>query len=146
MNVVYNLDRAPESRSLFIEGRWENVIHDRLRASGHAIGLDPKIVVKHEKYFTMGMFTAERFYLSRAFAAERVAGAGLGARLGWAVKSLGLPPLLLARIVSEVVARRQNLGWFIAVSPLVAMFTLVWSVGETVGYVAGPGASDLGVR
>ncbi|MGH9266663.1 MAG: hypothetical protein ACRD0D_00625 [Acidimicrobiales bacterium] len=146
MNVAYAIDALGPLKDVFAEGLWENFLHDRLRAAGHVLGLDPAMVVSHQKHFTIPMFLSERFHYSRSFAGMRVEGASAGRRLVWALGSLALPPLLLARLTRVVVERRRHLGWYLASLPLVVVFTIAWSVGELVGYLAGPGDSLLKVR
>lgn len=146
MNVVYDMEQLAPLRSLFTSGLWENVIHERIRAAGHEMGLDPEIVVYHCKHFTIAMFLSERFHYSRAYAGNRVADASLASRLKWALKSFALPPLVLLRVVRAVVTRRRHLGWLVRTAHLVAFFSVVWSIGELVGYLAGPGDSLVKIR
>ena len=146
MNVAYDMDALGPLRDVFAEGLWENFLHDRLRAAGHVIGMDPRIVVGHRKHFTVPMFLSERFHYSRSFAGMRVQGAPARVRLLWAAASLSLTPLLLGRLLRHVARRRQHVGWFVRSFPLIVLFTAAWSVGELYGYLTGPGDSILKVR
>jgi hypothetical protein len=146
MNVAYDTERMPELRSVFAEELWENVLHDRIRAAGYEIGLDPAIGVTHCKDFTVPMFLRERFHYSRAFAGNRVEHAPWSTRLAWAGASVLLPPLLMARIVGAVMERKRHRVWLLRALPLVALFAVMWSVGECVGYLTGPGDSLARVR
>lgn len=146
MNVVYDMDQLAEIRHIFAEGLWENVIHDRIRSAGFEIGLDPRIVVDHRKHFTVAMFLAERYHYSRAFAGNRVAGAGIGTRLRYAARSVLLPPVLLVRIVRAVVTKHRNVRPLVRSSLLVILFSVVWAIGEAVGYLFGPGDSLVRIR
>jgi glycosyltransferase involved in cell wall biosynthesis len=146
MNVAYDMQQLASVRSIFLQAQWENVIHDQLREAGFEIGLDPSIVVNHCKHFTIAMFWSERFHYSRAYAGQRVAGTGLGTRMSWAVKALGLPPLVMMRIVRATVTKRRHVRQLARTFHLVVLFSVVWSVGELVGYVAGPGNSLVKIR
>lgn len=146
MNVAYDMDALAPMKEVFAEGLWENFLHDRLRAAGHEIGMDPAIVVRHEKYFTVPMFLSERFHYSRSFAGMRVQDAPWRVRLAWAAATPLLPGLLVVRITVNVLRRRRHLGWFARALPLVVLFSTVWSIGELVGYLRGPGDSILKVR
>ena len=146
MNVAYDMDALAPIADAFDDGLWENFLHDRLRAPVYVTGLDPSMVVGHRKYFTVPMFLSERFHYSRSFAGMRVAREPLRVRLRWAVLSLGLPALLVARLTRSVVRRRRHLGWYVRAFPLVVLFSVTWSIGELVGYLTGPGDSILKVR
>lgn len=146
MNVVYDMKQLAPVREVFAEGLWENFLHDRLRAAGYSIGLDPRVVVGHKKRFTVRMFLAERFHYSRAFGGFRVKGQGLLRRLGWAAAMPLLPALVVARVSRNVISRRRNIRWFVPSLPLIVLFSVAWAIGELVGYLAGPGDSLVKIR
>lgn len=146
MNVVYDMDQLAEIRNVFTEGLWENVIHDRIRAAGFEIGLDPDIVVDHRKHFTIAMFLSERYHYSRAFGGNRLAGATVGTRLRWAAQSILLPPVLVARVLRAVISKGRHGGPLVRSAHLVIFFSVVWAVGEMVGYLFGPGDSLVRIR
>jgi len=146
MNVAYDMDALGPLRELFAEGLWENFLHDHLREGGFVLGMDPKVLVSHQKYFTVPMFLSERFNYSRSFAGMRVKDAPWKSRLAWAAATPLLPPLLIARITRNVVKRRRHLSWFVRALPLILVFSVMWAIGELVGYLTGPGDSLLKVR
>ncbi len=146
MNVAYDMEALADMRDAFGDGLWDNFLHDRLRAAGHVLGLAPEMVVGHQKYFTVSMFWSERFHYSRSFAGMRVRGQSLTARVRWAAASVGLPLLLILRLLGIMLRRRQHLGWFVRALPLVMLFSVVWAAGEFWGYLTGPGDSLLKVR
>lgn len=146
MNVAYDMDALGPLREVFAEGLWENFLHDKMRAGGFVLGMDPRILVSHQKYFTVPMFLSERFHYSRSFAGMRVQGAPLKRRLVWAAATPLLPALLLVRITANVVRRRRHLLWFARSLPLIVVFSVMWAIGELVGYLTGPGDSLLKVR
>jgi GT2 family glycosyltransferase len=146
MNTVYDMEQLAPIREVFLAGYWENVIHDHIRDAGYIVGLDPAIVVAHSKWFTIPMFFSERYHYSRAFAGHRVEGQGWSARITWALKSLALPPVLITRIIRDVRSRRRHRAQLLAAFPLVVFFSVVWAIGELVGYLTGPGDSILRIR
>lgn len=146
MNVAYDMEALDGLADTFAAGMWENFLHDQLRAAGHGLGLTADAVVGHQKYFTVPMFLAERFHYSRAYAGARVAGRSRATRYGWAMASLGLPPLLLARITRNAARNGKHMRWLVRSSPLVVLFSVAWAVGECYGYLAGPGDSIVKIR
>lgn len=146
MNVVYDLKQLAPLRPIFSQGLWENVIHDRIRAGGYEIGLDSEVVVEHRKHFSIAMFLSERYHYSRAYAGNRVDGEPLQVRLINACRALALPPVLIYRIVSAVLKRRRHMGRLARSAPLIVFFAEVWSIGEVVGYLRGPGDSMLRIK
>lgn len=146
MNVAYDMDVLGDMRDLFAEGLWENFLHDKLREAGHVCGMDPRILVGHKKRFTVRMFASERFHYSRSFAGMRVQGASRATKLKWAVLSLGLPPLLVLRLVRNVQHKQRHQAEFVRALPLIVMFSVIWALGELVGYLTGPGDSLVKVR
>lgn len=146
MNVAYDMDALAPLQSLFAEGLWENFLHDKLRAAGHVLGMDPSIIVGHRKRFTVRMFLAERFHYSRSFAGMRVAGAPARVRVAWAAGALLLPGVLVSRLTRNVLRRGDHVDRFVLALPLVALFSIMWSIGELVGYLTGPGDSLVKVR
>jgi hypothetical protein len=92
------------------------------------------------------MFLAERFHYSRSFAGMRVAGAPMRTRLAWAAASFALPVVLVTRLTRNVIRRRQFVRQYVMAFPLVVLFSVMWSIGEFVGYLTGPGDSILKVR
>jgi GT2 family glycosyltransferase len=121
-------------------GFWEFTLHQRLRERGDRFFLEPAIVVYHNKPFGFRYFLRQRFHYSRQYAGGVVAGATLGRRVIRGLASLGLPLLLLARIVTQTAHKgrsRQLLGSL----PVLGAFTVAWAMGEMVGCLFGPGHS-----
>jgi hypothetical protein len=57
------------------------------------------------------------------------------ASLSWA-----LPVILVARVLKNVIARRRHLGQFFRVEPVLILLSVIWSLGEFVGYLTGRAA------
>ena len=62
-------------------------------------------------------------------------------RVIYGLGSMVLPVLLTARVTRKVMSKRRNVGRFLVVSPLVAIFLTVGAIGEMAGYLIGPGGS-----
>ena len=57
----------------------------------------------------------------------------------FAVGSMALPPVLLARIATRVLGKRRHREELLRSLPLIALFVCAWAAGEAMGYAAGPG-------
>jgi hypothetical protein len=140
-NVAYKRPHLLRHARVLDQGRWESWVNDRLRADGVAIASSNAMVVYHIKPFGVRYFLAQRFYFARSYAGMRRVDWSWPKRLAYGAGSALLPAMLLARVARTVARKRRNLGRFLAVSPLVALFLTVGAFGEMVGYLAGPGRS-----
>ena len=145
MNVSYDRAAIDAMADLLADGRWETWLHPRLVERGFRFWADPELAIDHAKDFDLGEFLSQRYHYSRSHAGMR------NATLGWKriVYVLGsplLPPLLYARMVGNVRRARGNGRIFLAATPLILLYLLVWSYGEAVGYAFGGGRSLLRVR
>jgi hypothetical protein len=145
MNVSYGPQALAAIEDLLREGRWETWLHPRLQARGFELWCEPGAVVEHDKDFDLGEFLSQRYHYSRSYAGMR--SADLGARR--VLYALGTPlliPLLYARMARNVFARGRARRQFLLATPLVLLYTVVWALGEAVGYAFGGGKSLLKVR
>jgi hypothetical protein len=145
MNVSYDRRAIAEIEELLREGRWETWLHAHLRRRGFPLWAVPAATIDHAKDFDLREFLAQRYHYSRSYAGMR--NPELGARrILYALGSPALVPVIYARIARNVLRRRRHRRELLAATPLILLYTLVWSAGEAVGYVAGGGASLLKVR
>jgi hypothetical protein len=140
-NVAYRRDLLVKYDAAIAEGRWENYLHDRLRADGIDLICRPDLCVGHKKHYTFGEYFSQRYLYARSYAGARVNGAPLTRRLAYTIASLALPPLLLSRIVARVAAKTSDRMLLVRCLPLMFVFVTAWAWGEFVGYAAGPGDS-----
>jgi hypothetical protein len=138
-NVAYRGEVLARYRGLTDTGRWENVLHDRMKADGIELICRPDISVGHKKHYTFGEYFSQRYLYARSYAGLRVIGVPSARRTLFVLASLGLPPLLLWRIFSRVASKGQDVGLLLRCTPLIAVFVTAWAWGELVGYAAGPG-------
>jgi glycosyltransferase involved in cell wall biosynthesis len=145
-NVTYKREALAHLKDLLAEGRWESFLHARLEERGFELYSDPSIVIYHRKFFGLGEFISQRYHYGRSFAGMRVEGAAMWRRAMLALSSPLLPPLLIGRIASHLFRRRRHRLIFVQAFPLLALFMLSWTIGELIGYVAGPGDSLIKVE
>lgn len=120
---------------------WESFLQNHLREKDIRIFLSPVMLVDHKKSFTLGEMLSQRFLYSRSFAAMRARTMAGPVRLGYAVASIALPPILLWRILRNVLSKRRNLREFVLGLPVICLFVTSWALGEIAGYLAGDGGS-----
>jgi len=140
-NVVYSREILQEHAAVINEYRWENHLHDAVRRSGKGLICRPDIVVDHKKHFTFSEYMALRYQFSRSFAGSRVEHSSLVRRSAFALGSLLLPPILFFRTVTRIFSKGRHRGELMSSLLYIAAFVGAWSLGELVGYVAGPGDS-----
>jgi glycosyltransferase involved in cell wall biosynthesis len=142
MNIAYRrevLDAA--DREALSRGFWESTLHPRLVAEGRTFLRAPDVVIQHRKRFGLFYFAAQRFHYSRYFAGERFPRAARARRWLYSALSLGLPALILTRIALRLWRRAPYRVFLLRSLPAMVFFSFVWGIGETVGYLFGPGDS-----
>jgi hypothetical protein len=138
-NVIYPRHLVDAYRSVIGEGKWENRLHDAMRADGIKLLCRPDIVVGHKKHYTFGEYLSQRYLYARSYAGARVKGAPAARRLAFGAAAFVLPPLLFYRTVRQIVSKRRHRSQLIASLPLLAIFVTSWGAGEVIGYWFGAG-------
>ncbi len=140
-NVIYDRALLQRYRDTIAAGRWENHLHDAMHRDGVPMILRPEIGVGHKKHYTVGEYLSQRFLYARSYAGERVRGMPLAKRLSFGAAAFALPPLLMYRTVTRVLAKRRYRMQLVLSIPLLVLFIASWTAGEIVGYWAGPSDS-----
>lgn len=123
------------------KGFWEGFLHQKLMEHGYKLFSTPSLVVYHKKTFSFVEFMQQRFYFSRSYAAMRNHEFDLVKRLILAGMSLFLPILLITRLFGRLLPKERLWKEFILSVPYLSLFTVVWAVGESWGYLFGAGES-----
>jgi len=140
-NIVYDRSLLQRYRDTIAAGKWENYLHDAMHRDGVPMVLRPDIGVGHKKHYTVGEYLSQRFLYARSYAGERVKGMPLSKRLVYGAAAFALPPLLLYRTVTRVLAKRRYRMQLLLSIPLLVLFIASWTAGEIVGYWFGAGDS-----
>jgi hypothetical protein len=114
---------------------WETVWHASLREHGHGLYREPKMVVLHERRFSVLPFARERIAYGRDYASTRARGMTRGERIARAASAPLLPFALAMRLGASVFRKRRNRRKFVAALPATLLFLAAWSLGEQLGYV-----------
>ena len=140
-NVIYDRALLQRYRDTIAAGKWENHLHDAMHRDGVPMILRPEIGVGHKKHYTVGEYLSQRFLYARSYAGERVKGMPLAKRLSYGAAAFALPPLLMYRTVTRVLAKRRYRMQLALSIPLLVLFITSWTAGEIAGYWAGPSDS-----
>lgn len=140
-NTVYSRELLPANRDVTHAGRWENVLHDRLRGAGVQLIFRPDIVVGHKKHYTFGEYFTRRYYYARSYAGARATEGSWLRRIAYGLISFALPPVLLWRSVSRPLAKDLDRRLVWRSLPLTVLFVCAWSAEDIVGAWFGEGDS-----
>lgn len=140
-NVAYARRVLDPVASWMVDGAWENVVHDRLRARGGTLVFEPAARVAQNLTYAFGPFMTDRYRHGRDYARARVAESPAVNRGVRAVLALLLPPLLAWRVARTAVDSLGRAAVFAWALPFTLAFLGAWAVGEAVGYVRGPSAA-----
>ncbi|HSK18832.1 MAG TPA: glycosyltransferase [Longimicrobiales bacterium] len=121
----------------------ENIVNEALAARGATLWLAPEVVVLEQRTLTLGGALRDRYAFGRLFASTRVSGAPLRSRLTFTAGSMIMPPILVARVVRNLFARRRHRAQLLRALPALLLVTSTWMLGEFVGYVTGAPAARL---
>lgn len=140
-NTVYARELLERHRVATHAGRWENHLHEAIRANGIPLMFRPDIVAGHKKHYSIGEYFSQRYLYARSHAGARASEGGIARRVGFALGSLALPPVLLWRTVSRSFQKEvpKSLVW--RCMPLTVIFVLAWGLGDIVGSWCGAGDS-----
>lgn len=146
-NVAYPAAVLRRHDAVLAQGRWEGALHDAIRAEGGTLLMAPGLVAGHRMHYSVGLYLSQRFLYSRSYAGERREAMSRPRRIAMGAAALVLlPPLMFARTVSRVRAKRRHGRELLRSLPLLVPFCLAWGAGEAVGTWFGPGRSLSKVR
>lgn len=146
-NVVYRRDTLSDLDEVLDQNRWEDRLHDAIRARGEMLLLCPEISVGHKMHYSFGLYMSQRYLYSRSYSGMRAKGMPGPKRIALGLASLvALPPLMFLRTVSRIVTKGGHHRELLKSLPLLVCFVLSWGAGEAVGYWFGPGRSLSRIR
>ncbi|MDQ2665198.1 MAG: glycosyltransferase [Gemmatimonadota bacterium] len=140
-NVAYARRVLGDVVAWTLDGAWENVVHDRLRAAGAKMVFDRAARVGQNLMYSLGAFCADRFQHGHDYARVRLALSPGQNRWVRIAASLALPPVLTLRVARTAIGSRTRAVAFLRALPFTFAFLAAWSAGEAVGYLRGPSAA-----
>ena len=156
-NVIYRAELLRRHDAVLDEGKWENRLHDAIRAGGPGFGgagfggsvlmLHPEIVVGHKMHYSFGLYMAQRYLYSRSYAGAKRDGMSKAKRIVMGAAALvALPPVLFLRTIRRIRTKGRYQRELLRALPLLVPFCLSWGAGEAAGYWFGPGRAMSRVR
>lgn len=121
-------------------GVIEHKINGRLQKRGFLTVLSPGMSVAYSAADRYNSRLHVRMQHGRLFAGQRVEGFGRAIRVLWFTKSLFLPVLLILRALRGMV-HMVNPSFWPKVFLWICLMEWAWAVGESIGYLTGPGKS-----
>ena len=131
-----------ENHPQFVENEfWKTYLCQQLQAEGIELISAPSMLVYYTKSFKFLPFLVRRFHHGRCFAGMRIKSETVFKRALYAVGTTVLPFVFFIRIILPVLQKRRFGREFFLSLPISILAILLWSIGETFGYIAGTGKS-----
>jgi hypothetical protein len=140
-NVSYKRRTIKQFQDLIEIGVWDTVLHDKMRQANIPLYSIPSITVYHKMSNKLSWFLVQKFHFARSFAGNRFDSAMLSQRLVYGIGAIALPLILMKRIVLQTWKKGVHRRELLLSLPYLLLLFLSWSVGESVGYLFGPGSS-----
>jgi hypothetical protein len=140
-NVSYKRDSLRALPATLAEEFQEMFVHREWQRQGVPMRTEPAIVVTNVNSWTLAHLTVIPYHHARAFAGRRFGDQPLWRRGMMSLLALLLPALKILRIVRETVSRRRRFRALVLALPFIGVLETSWSIGESVGYLRGPGDS-----
>ena len=143
-NVAYARRVLADVAGWMTAGAWENVVHDRLRASRAVVAFEPLARVGQNLTYSFRAFAVERYRHGRDYARGHVAESPAMNRWPRIAAAFLLPPLLTYRVGRIAVGSVGRAFAFGRALPFTFAFLGAWAVGEAAGYLDGPSIARRG--
>ena len=145
-NIVYKKALLEKYKSVIDQGKWENHLHDAMKADGVELIMLPDLIVDHKMHYTFNLYMSQRYLYARSYAGGRVEGKSLPVRMAYGLAGFALPPLMFFRTISRIRSKGRHLDKLTPSLPMLFAFVFSWGAGEIMGYWFGAGNSLSKVR
>lgn len=149
-NIVFKrntIGQTPDgSQKRFSEnGFWKSFLLDEFKGNeserGHAILSNPEMIVTYNRTMKLSSILKRRFDHGRCYGGMRRSSWTVVRRISYILLAPVVPPLLLFRLIRNLLPKRRYFLRFLGVIPLCMLFLLTWCVGEWIGWALGSGDS-----
>jgi hypothetical protein len=137
-NIAYDHRRLLGHRGVLDSGYWEVVLHPVLARDGTFRALNAMGAV-HTGPFDFGYYLRQRYLLSRVWGGTQKKRVSAAVALAHIAVAPLFPFMMLARIAARVAPRPALRGRFVAALPMLFVAMCALTIGETLGYLFGPG-------
>ena len=137
-NVAYSRRVLANVAAWMIDGAWENVVHDRLRANGAALLFEPDARVGQNLKYSLTAFMGDRYRHGHDYARARLAESPGANRVVRFLATPLLAPVLTWRVARSATGSRERRIAFLRAVPFTLLFLGAWAAGEAAGYLRGP--------
>lgn len=145
-NIVYRRALLEKYKPVIAEGKWENNLHDAMRADGVKLIMLPDLIAGHKMHYTFNLYMSQRYLYARSYAGARVVEKPAPVRVAYGFAAFALPPLMFYRTLSRILAKGRHIDKLWPSIPMLFAFVMSWGAGEVVGYWFGAGNSLSKVR
>jgi Glycosyl transferase family 2. len=121
----------------------ETVVQRDLKSRGYRMLLEPAARTTHFNFSRLRSALKLRFHAGRSFAGHRTHGWNAGRRSLYLLGSPLIPVVRLIRIVRMLRSSPAHGSLLPRIMPMLAVVLLVDGLGEIVGYLTGPGNSEV---
>ena len=138
VNISYKREALMNAGQLWRDRYNEITVNLGLAKKGVVLWLRPQMVVRQDRgVLNFKDLLGERYTWGRIFAVSRLKEMKPLTRLLYITFSPAIPLVVLGRIVWKVLRSRRNRMKLMCSLPYLIMLTVVWALGELVGYVTG---------
>jgi hypothetical protein len=137
-NVAYHRAKLLAHRDVLDTGYWEVVLHPVLAVDGEFRAVNA-MGVSHTGPFDFGYYLHQRYLLSRVWGGTQRSRVSAGKRWAHILLAPVFPLVMFARIAGLVKDRPELRGHFLAAAPMLLVAMCALTLGETLGYLVGPG-------
>jgi hypothetical protein len=142
VNVSYKRSSLESVKAVWAKQYNEVVVHWALAKQSAVLWLRPQITVCEDRgVLNLNDLVRERFAWGRLFGSTRSKQMTGAQRFLYVVFSPFIPIVLIARMTKKIARNRRMWGWFLKTLPFTVALSVVWSLGELIGYVTGQASS-----
>jgi hypothetical protein len=140
-NVVFKRACLSKPADFARDGFWKTFYCKLLEKENHQLAIEPAMVVYYNRRLALLEVVARRYHHGRCFGGMRAGMISASTRALYCVTGAALPGLLSWKLARRCHGKEQSFKQLIVVWPAVLLCLCMWSAGEWLGNLLGPGHS-----